>query len=291
MKLKLLLAAIFAVSLAIGAVVVVSAQGGVAPPPYTGLKNPFAWNDVLARAAGQKIYQQSCAPCHGDTGSTYPKANFSAGDFPQKLEAQPDYFMWVVSEGEPQLGMPIFKASLSTEQRWQLLTYLWSLGTLAPGATPVTSNTQLDCVACHDVKLSGHDKLGSGSTACWSCHTSTSMTTLHLANSATTFPLTDYPKLCGQCHQQRYQQWLDGTHGNAAWREGDIATRGSEKVACLSCHDPHQPQIVLTNIIKPHPSPVPGSPALPLQPMAMVGISLVIVVGLGVAAVKGGGQQ
>jgi mono/diheme cytochrome c family protein len=291
MKLKVLLAVIFAVSLAIGAAVAVSAAGGTAPPPYTGLKNPFPWNDVSARAAGQKIYQQSCAPCHGDTGSTYPKANFSAGDFPQKLEAQPDFYMWVVSEGEPQLGMPIFKASLTMEQRWQVLTYLWSLATLAPGQTPSVSNTQLDCVACHDVKLSAHDQLGAGDAACYACHSSTNMTSLHLANSKTTFPLTEYPQLCGQCHQQRYQQWLDGTHGNAAWKEGDTATRASVKVACVSCHDPHQPQIVLTDIIKPHPSPVPDSPAPPIQPMAMVGISLVIVVGLGVAAMKGGGQR
>ena len=117
------------------------------------------------------------------------------------------------------------------------------------------------------------------------------MTTLHLANSTTTFPLEEYPKLCGQCHQQRFLQWSEGIHGVSAWKEGDTTTRGSEKVACLSCHDPHEPRIVLTNITKPHPSPVPDSPEMPLQTVAMVGISLVILVGLGVAAVKGGGGQ
>jgi mono/diheme cytochrome c family protein len=107
------------------------------PPPYTGLKNPFSWDDSAAQAAGKTVYRQYCLGCHGVTGNGVASADFSARDYPLKLESAPDFYYWIVSEGSMDTGMPSFKASLSDNQRWQVLTYIWYLGN-APTAPPTT---------------------------------------------------------------------------------------------------------------------------------------------------------
>ncbi|MBI4285132.1 MAG: c-type cytochrome [Chloroflexi bacterium] len=133
MRTRLLLAIVLAVGLLAALAVVVAGQGEV-PAPYAGLKNPLPWDDASAQEAGKKVYQQSCVGCHGAKGDALPQFNFSAADHPKDMETRPDYFLWVLSEGRLSKGMPPFKASLSETQRWQMLTYLWSLG--KPAATP-----------------------------------------------------------------------------------------------------------------------------------------------------------
>ncbi len=105
---------------------------GEPPPPYAGLKNPFPWSDASAQEAGKGLYQRSCLGCHGANGGNIAGADFSAAHFPQSLEERPDFYFWVLSEGKLDKGMPPYKSSLSEEQRWQVLTHLWSLGAAAP---------------------------------------------------------------------------------------------------------------------------------------------------------------
>ncbi len=106
------------------------------PAPYAGLKNPFPWDDTSAQEAGKGIYQQSCLGCHGVDGSNIAQSNFGAADYPPNLEERPDFYFWVLSEGRLDKGMPPFKSSLSEEQRWQVLTYLHSLGAEASPEEP-----------------------------------------------------------------------------------------------------------------------------------------------------------
>ncbi len=108
------------------------------PAPYAGLKNPFSWSDTSVQEAGKGLYQQSCLGCHGVAGGNTAGADFSTADYPQGLEERPDFSFWILSEGRLNKGMPPFKSSLSEEQRWQVITYLWSLGAaVAPaGVTP-----------------------------------------------------------------------------------------------------------------------------------------------------------
>ena len=102
------------------------------PSPYAGIKNPFAWDDTSAQESGKKLYQQSCLGCHGANGDNIAGADFSAVEFPQNLEEVPDFYFWILSEGRLDKGMPPYKSSLSEEQRWQVLTYLRSLGKAVP---------------------------------------------------------------------------------------------------------------------------------------------------------------
>src|SRR3972149_3546094 len=111
------------------------------PPAYEGIKNPLPWDDLAAIEGGRAIYQQSCQGCHGPRGSTLPRANFDTADFSGKLEARPDIYFWVLSEGRMSSGMPPFKSSLKEEQRWQVLFYLRSLG--GPAAAPPAPSISL----------------------------------------------------------------------------------------------------------------------------------------------------
>ncbi|MBI2836097.1 MAG: hypothetical protein HYX85_00185 [Chloroflexi bacterium] len=149
---------------------------------------------------------------------------------------------------------------------------------------PVIAEEPLQCLTCHNQVLRGHDKLGTGSQACWSCHLSTEMKTLHLASGQVRFPLSESPRLCAQCHQKRYDAWSSGTHGVPTWTPAEPGMpEFEEKTVCIRCHNPHRPQIVLANITLPHPEPVPPPPKLPIDVLLVVGgvfvtmISIVIL--------------
>lgn len=108
------------------------------PPPYAGLQNIFSWDDDSAQTAGRELYPQFCLGCHGISGDNLKQADFSASDYPGKLELNPDYYFWVLSEGRTTSGMPSYKSSISEEQRWQVITYLWTLGgEVSGGETPL----------------------------------------------------------------------------------------------------------------------------------------------------------
>lgn len=146
----------------------------------------------------------------------------------------------------------------------------------------------LDCLSCHVRVLKAHDKLGSGSEACWACHSNVEMGMLHLASGEVQFPLVEFSQLCAQCHQNRYQAWVDGTHGVPAWNEGGIEVPGVERVGCTGCHDPHQPQIVFSNITKPHPPPQPSPSPPSVFLLVLLGGSALLIVAVGVAVVTKG---
>ncbi len=88
------------------AAAVLAQEEAEVPGPYAGLENPFPWSDAPAQEAGKELYQQSCIGCHGASGSSLAGADFSAADFPQRLEERPDLHFWILSEGRLDEGMP-----------------------------------------------------------------------------------------------------------------------------------------------------------------------------------------
>ncbi len=291
-----------------GLAAAVLAQEEEVPPSYAGLENPFPWDDAATQEAGKTVFQESCAVCHAATEDVPALGpDFTAADFPQRLEERADFYFWTVSEGRLDKAMPAYKSMLSEEQRWQVLTYIWSLGgEVPPTTTPPPTQPPLDCMSCHfapepipgiprPLPLKGHDKLGPGNEACRACHFNLSLITmiesttlLHLA-SGTQFPLSESPQLCAQCHEKRYDAWVDGTHGVPTWQEEGSAIPTTDKAKCTECHDPHQPQIVLLDITKPHPPEAPSPLQPPAVPLIVLGGSLLLLVALGVMAKKGKG--
>jgi mono/diheme cytochrome c family protein len=103
------------------------------PPPYAGLENPFLWDDTLAHEDGSVIFQESCAICHVSKEDIPALGvEFGVFDYRQNLEEGPDFYFWTVSEGRPETPMPPWGSILSEEERWQVLTYIWSLGGTVP---------------------------------------------------------------------------------------------------------------------------------------------------------------
>jgi len=122
----------------------------------------------------------------------------------------------------------------------------------------------LNCLSCHNQPLSSHDKLGEGNQACYACHVSTdwSMDKLELANGAV-ISKADSSQLCGQCHQERFAAWEEGTHGIP----GTVAA-----IPCTGCHNPHQPEIVFQGITRPPMPPFHTPPPLPKDLVIILGI-------------------
>jgi nitrate/TMAO reductase-like tetraheme cytochrome c subunit len=153
---------------------------------------------------------------------------------------------------------------------------------MLPLAATVKAASEADhpqeCLSCHSKTLEFHDKLGSGNNACLACHDNPDMKMLRLADK-TLLPLADSTQLCGQCHQERYAAWQEGTHGFA----GTVAA-----VKCTGCHDPHQPKITFVNITKPHPEPAPPPPAPPVNLVAIFAVSLAVMITVGVIGARRG---
>lgn len=109
------------------------------PPSYRGQTPPAAgfMTNPSSIKAGEKLYNQHCATCHGDTGRgdglaghTQPLNPANLAD-PRGVVRKPlDYWFWRVSEGgtaEPFHSqgsvMPAWKHHLSELERWQVIAY------------------------------------------------------------------------------------------------------------------------------------------------------------------------
>ena len=126
--------------------------------------NPFA-GDSEAIADGQKLFLQSCAPCHGSNGEgaqsqaegMHPpdltRGQFRAG------RTDGDLFR-VISEGVRGTLMPSFK-SLGDEQIWRLVTFVRSLSQVKapingdPAAGEALFWGSAGCGRCHAMGARG----------------------------------------------------------------------------------------------------------------------------------------
>ena len=95
--------------------------------------NPFA-NTLNAAADGQRTFQGACQNCHGvgavgDADRSAPALNTTGL---KNGDADGDLFR-IIRNGVPGGQMPSFRA-LSDTEVWQLVSYIRSLQTNAPGA-------------------------------------------------------------------------------------------------------------------------------------------------------------
>ena len=89
--------------------------------------NPMA-NDPSAVAAGGKLYSMHCAECHGENaeGGKGSKKGPSLRA-PEIQQATPGSLFWLLTNGVVRRGMPVW-SKLPEPQRWQLVSYIKSLG-------------------------------------------------------------------------------------------------------------------------------------------------------------------
>ncbi|GAA0893546.1 hypothetical protein GCM10009122_32250 [Fulvivirga kasyanovii] len=101
-----------------------------APKEADALKNPYK-GDNEAIKGGKKIYATMCVICHGEKGKGDGVAGAALNPKPTNLttttfHAQSDgAIFWKITEGRA--PMASYKATLSEEKRWQLVSYLRTL--------------------------------------------------------------------------------------------------------------------------------------------------------------------
>ncbi len=101
-----------------------------APEKARKRTNPLQ-NDPEAVAAGAILFEQHCAECHGDAGQGGRKGPTLR--VAEVQSAAPGTIFWVLTNGVVRKGMPVW-SKLPEPQRWQLVSYLRSLGRLGPPA-------------------------------------------------------------------------------------------------------------------------------------------------------------
>lgn len=93
--------------------------------------NPLA-NDPEAVAAGKKLFGRHCAECHGANAEGGRKGpNLRA---PEVQNATAGALFWVMTNGAVRSGMPVW-SKLPEPQRWQIVTFVKSLGPAEPPAS------------------------------------------------------------------------------------------------------------------------------------------------------------
>jgi len=95
-------------------------------------RNPLE-NDPDAEAAGKKLFEQHCAECHGMAAVGGKKAPSLRAE--EVRRATPGALFWILTNGVVRKGMPVW-SKLPEPQRWQIVTYLKSLGQQPPEAKP-----------------------------------------------------------------------------------------------------------------------------------------------------------
>ncbi|MEQ8625976.1 cytochrome c [Ekhidna sp.] len=101
-----------------------------APPEADKLKNPVAGQQEAIKG-GKKIFATMCAICHGEKGKGDGVAGAALNPKPTNLitgafHAQSDgAIFWKITEGRA--PMASYKATLTEEKRWQLVSYLRTL--------------------------------------------------------------------------------------------------------------------------------------------------------------------
>ena len=95
-----------------------------APEKARAKRNPLE-KDPDTVAAGRILFEQHCAECHGDAaqgGKKGPSLRVA-----EVQNAEPGVVFWILTNGVVRKGMPVW-SKLPEPQRWQIVSYIRSLG-------------------------------------------------------------------------------------------------------------------------------------------------------------------
>jgi mono/diheme cytochrome c family protein len=123
-------------------------------PPDLG---PLYPSEPPSPARGEEFYATSCAPCHGEDGlgngvmaSSMPVAVPAIGLRDIASMASPAEWYEAITNGNIDRGMPPF-VSHSSEERWDVLAYTYSLSTTKEELTHGAEVYEANCSECHGV--------------------------------------------------------------------------------------------------------------------------------------------
>src|SRR5262245_55255957 len=103
-----------------------------APASARKLKNPSKVNEKTI-TAGQTLYNEHCASCHGEDGRSVTDMAAMMGKKPTDLTAKAmrgitdGEIFWVITYGIKKSGMPAFSPGVSWRDRWYMTLYVRQL--------------------------------------------------------------------------------------------------------------------------------------------------------------------
>ena len=133
----------------------VYAEIAQAPEKARAKRNPLE-KDPEAVSAGRILFQQRCAECHGDSAEGGKKAPSLRA--PEIQNAEPGAIFWILTNGVVRKGMPVW-SKLPEPQRWQLVSYIKSLGAASEKSEP-SSPAKSPPPAAKDSSLLRHSASG-----------------------------------------------------------------------------------------------------------------------------------
>jgi mono/diheme cytochrome c family protein len=94
------------------------------PDSYRRRANPFA-GQADAAAAGGRLFSDHCAACHGaDANGRGKRPSMRSGRVQHATDGE---LFWLLKNGSQWRGMPTWSA-MPEESRWQIITFIKSLG-------------------------------------------------------------------------------------------------------------------------------------------------------------------
>ena len=112
---------------------------------------------------GKALFTEYCVTCHGERGDgkgpsakglNPPPANFTDAAF-MRSETPYDFYH-VISLGKTHTAMPAWDGVLSVQERWDLVSYLWTLPVGDAGIAEGQGVYLAQCASCHGATGNGH---------------------------------------------------------------------------------------------------------------------------------------
>lgn len=122
----------------------VKLAGATEPATFAILSYPAR---LPSAEEGRPLYLEHCARCHGENGvGVVPGArNFNDLDYMRGVA--PASFYSAVTEGRGE--MPAFNDVLSSDERWDVVFYVWQFSTDAETVALGSQIYETNCAACH----------------------------------------------------------------------------------------------------------------------------------------------
>lgn len=125
-------------------------------------------------AAGASIFAEKCAPCHGAAGqgdgpqaSQLPNIPAAIGKADVARAARPADWFAVVTNGNLQKFMPGFSGSLDDRQRWDVVSYVYTLSASPDDLAQGKGVYAEQCQSCHGATGKGDGSAAQGKLPDW----------------------------------------------------------------------------------------------------------------------------